>query len=205
MVFDDQNTVQRKRAVIIGRNLRALRQKADKTLADVAQQVGISVSHLANAEHGRRTLGGENLRRVLHLYGFSLGVFLSHIERLLISDQREESTNNGAIEPLPILLIGHDLREPQLILLIPTYTHDEPEHLLLRLPPGSELWREHLMLPVRCTIACSRGALLVETPFREHLLLEDNILVIPPELPHRFRNHTSNASSAYIWVERAWL
>jgi transcriptional regulator with XRE-family HTH domain len=100
MVFDDQNTVQRKRAVIIGRNLRALRQKADKTLADVAQQVGISVSHLANAEHGRRTLGGENLRRVLQLYEFSLGVFLSHIERLLISDQREESTYNGAIEPL---------------------------------------------------------------------------------------------------------
>ncbi len=205
MVSDDQSTVQRKRSEIIGRNLRALRQKADMTLAYVAQKAGVSVSHLANAEHGRRTLGGEHLRRVLHLYGFSLGVFLSHIERLLASDQCVEYTNNGAIEPLPIVLIGHDLREPQLILLIPTYTHDEPEHLLLRLPPGGELWREHLMLPVRCTIACSRGALLVETPFREHLLLEDHILIIPPELPHRFRNHTFDESSAYIWVERAWL
>jgi|DewCreStandDraft_2_1066082.scaffolds.fasta_scaffold00070_52 transcriptional regulator with XRE-family HTH domain len=204
MDFDESRSY-RERAQLIGANLRALRRKAGKTLAEVAHVAGVSVSHLANAEHGRRMLGGEHLRRVVSLYGYSLGVFLSYIERLLQPERIESSTEYRAIEPTPIPLIGQDPREPQLVLLAPIFSADDPEHLLLHLPAGTELWQPHLSLPVRCTVVCARGALLVETPQREHLLCESGFLVIPPELPHRFRNHTSTASSAYIWVERAWL
>ncbi|GIV56459.1 MAG: hypothetical protein KatS3mg040_1227 [Candidatus Kapaibacterium sp.] len=204
MDFDESRSY-RERAQLIGANLRALRRKAGKTLADVAQVAGVSISHLANAEHGRRMLGGEHLRRVVGLYGYSLGVFLSHIERLLQQESTELSVDHRAIEPTPIVLIGQDSHEPHLVLLAPTYSVNDPEHLLLHLPAGTELWQPHLSLPVRCTVVCARGALLVETPQREHLLCESGFLVIPPELPHRFRNHTSTASTAYIWVERAWL
>ncbi|RMF35643.1 MAG: helix-turn-helix domain-containing protein [Chlorobiota bacterium] len=204
MDFDESRSSQA-RAKLIGANLRALRRKVGKTLAEVARVAGVSVSHLANAEHGRRMLAGEYLRRVVALYGYSLGVFLSHIERLRTREKTEHSAELCAIEPTPIPLIGQDQREPHLLLLVPTFSADEPEHLLLHLPPGTELWQPHLSLPVRCTVACARGALLVETPQREYLLSESGFLVIPPEVPHRFRNHTTTASSAYIWVERAWL
>lgn len=204
MDFDESQSYQ-ERAKLIGANLRALRRKAGKTLAEVAQVAGVSVSHIANTEHGRRMIGGEQLRRVVGLYGYSLGVFLSHIHRLLQQGNTDAVAEQCAIEPTPIPLLGQDQSEPHLLLLVPTYSADEPELLLLHLPAGAHLWQPYLSLPVRCIVACARGALLVETPQREYLLSEGGSLIIPPELAHRFRNHTSTASSAYIWVEQAWL
>ncbi|GIV54072.1 MAG: XRE family transcriptional regulator [Candidatus Kapaibacterium sp.] len=192
---------------LIGTNLRALRRKHGLTLNQVAQEANISISHLANAEQGRRSIGGEQLRRILQCYGYSLGVFCTHIKLLLGSEDgfAEPASDAEIIEHSPIPLIGRHNQEPHLLLLRPTPSTDEPEHLLLILPPGTELWRSYLVLPCRSSVAVAHGVLLVETKHREYALHASEYLSIPAEVPHRFRNHTRSETRAYIWVESAWL
>ncbi len=195
------------RAAIIGANLRALRLKHGYTLDSVARRASVSISHLANAEQGRRSLSGEQLRQVLDCYGFSLGVFLTHIESLLRPAEYNVPPDPATevIEYPPIRLIGKQSHEPQLFLLHPTYSETEPEHLLLILPPATELWRSYLVLPCRSSIGVAVGTVLVETPKREFALPTSGYLTIPAHTPHRFRNHTRSEARAYIWVETARL
>jgi transcriptional regulator with XRE-family HTH domain len=195
------------RTALIGANLQALRHKHGYTLSHVAEIAGISVSHLANVEQGRRSIGGEQLRQILQSFGYSLGVFMTHIESLLAppNDSSEDQSGGCIVEYRPIRLIGRNAHEPQLLLLHPTRSYEEPEHLLLILPAGRELWHSYLELPCRCSVAVACGALLVETRQREYTLAANNYLALPPGIQHRFRNHTGTEARAYIWVESAWV
>lgn len=200
--FDDTDVVH-KRTQLIGANLRALRKAHGKTLEEVAQAGGLSVSHLANVEHGRRTLDGEQLRQILQLYGYSLAVFLTHIATFL--DPQYENNDDYVSQYEPIPLVGRHGGEATLLLLHPTPTIDTAAHLLLLLPPGGELWHKYLVLPHRCSLAIAQGTLLVETPHREYVLTENEYLALAPGVAHRFRNHTPAEARAYIWVESACI
>lgn len=199
----DDVVVAHERAHLIGANLRALRQTSGKTLEEVARAGRLSVSHLANAEQGRRTLDGEQLRRILQLYDYSLSVFMTHIATFLDADYQD--TDSGVCHYKPIPLVGRLKGDSTLLLLHPTPTIEIPAHLLLRLPPGSELWQDYLVLPSRCSIAGARGAMLVETPHREYIIAESEYLSLSAGVAHRFRNHTTMEARAYIWVESACL
>ncbi|MCX7936407.1 MAG: XRE family transcriptional regulator [Chlorobi bacterium] len=193
-----------RRMQCIGANLRALRRKTGKTLEEVATKAGVSVSHLANAEHGRRMLHGELLRNVLVLYGYSLAVFMSHIEKLI--QPLNENRNSDAVIPAsPIPLMGYRPGQGELHLLHPVFSVEESAHLLLILPPEQELWHSYIVLPARCSVGVARGALLIETPQREFLLNDGEYATILPHQPHRFRNHTLAEARAYIWVETACI
>lgn len=198
--MNDDRAVQRQE--LIGANLRALRLKHGITLDDAARAAGLSLSHLANVESGRRCIGGEQLRRVLNLYGYSLAVFLSHIESFVVNDGREhyEQTTESH-EPIP--LVGRSESGARLLLLEPVLSVDRPAYMLLILPPGSELWQPHIVLPCCCRVGVARGELLIETPQREYVLAESQYLSIAASVPHRFRNHTTSESRAYIWSETA--
>ncbi|MCX7930250.1 MAG: XRE family transcriptional regulator [Chlorobi bacterium] len=194
--------IQFSREFLIGTNLRALRIKHGYTLEHVAQVAGVSSSQIANVESGRRTLEGESLRRVLQLYDYSLAVFLTHIETLMGS---AVAADDEVATPPPIPLIGRTAKQARVVLLHPTPSPDNPEHLLVVLPAETELWPAYIALPVLVRILVVSGSLLVETPHREYALEERQFLSIPPQKQHRFRNHTDSEACAYIWVETACL
>lgn len=200
--YDDGDVVQQW-TQLVGANLRALRQMYGKTLEEAARAGNLSVSHLANAEQGRRTLDGEQLRRILQLYEYSLSVFMTHIAMLLDTDYQNTDGSVRYYKPIP--LIGRQKDDPTLLLLHPTPTLETPAHCLLRLPPGGELWQDYLVLQSRCSVTVARGAMLVETPYREYILAENEYLALSAGVAHRFRNHTATEARAYIWVETACL
>lgn len=53
----------------LGKDLRALREKADVARTDAAQYIGIGAPTMSKIEHGKQNIGLGNLRSLLHLYG----------------------------------------------------------------------------------------------------------------------------------------
>lgn len=189
------------RLQLIAVNLRALRKRHGLTLREVAQVCGLSIPHLANVERGSRSISGEHLRLILQVYGYSLSVFLSLIESYLASPNSDDTA--PARQYSPIMLVGRDRHDSQLLLLRPTYSREQPAPLLLVLPPGAELWHAFLTLPEPCGIICGQGVLLVETQHREYTLKEGQYLELAAHIAHRFRNHTPTETRAYIWTATA--
>ena len=59
--------------------LRMLRQRAHKTLADVADGAGISVSFLSDMERGRTLPALDTLERIADVFGLSIGELLVNV------------------------------------------------------------------------------------------------------------------------------
>lgn len=55
-----------------GRRVRAIREKYDKTLQEVADEIGMSRAHLSRLESGSRTWNLESQEKVAALFGVSL-------------------------------------------------------------------------------------------------------------------------------------
>jgi transcriptional regulator with XRE-family HTH domain len=55
--------------------LRRLRQRSGKTATAVAQELGISLSHVSEFERGQKGLSMGLLRRLLGLYGLDLEIW----------------------------------------------------------------------------------------------------------------------------------
>jgi transcriptional regulator with XRE-family HTH domain len=67
----------------LGRALSALRESEGESLAQFAQRLGVSRSHLSDLEHGRRTLSLQRASEFAHALGQNEAQFV----RLALQDQ----------------------------------------------------------------------------------------------------------------------
>ncbi len=63
----------------VGRELRAERQAADRTLADVAEQAGVSIQYLSEVERGLKDPSSEILEAVVGALGLGLADVASRV------------------------------------------------------------------------------------------------------------------------------
>lgn len=79
MLAFEEREQQAQRIESIGKRLRALRQRAGFTLADVASRAGISVSYLSDMERERTIPALDTLEAIAEVYGLTVGEALVNV------------------------------------------------------------------------------------------------------------------------------
>jgi len=112
----------------IGRQLRARRAAAGRTVASVAMDAGLSVPYVANLENGRGnpTLGA--LSRLASALGMRLGVSFEP------PDETTSGTPPSLVEiPPPLVRLGRTERFQRMIELISANLRSDPDELAAQL------------------------------------------------------------------------
>lgn len=186
---------------LIGANLRALRVAHDCTLEEVARKTSLSKPFLSLVESGKRSIRSEDLRRVVMVFGFSLGYFLSQVERSLKEIPQSAPVVSG--RESSILLDGKRKEDAYSLLLMRIMNSaDDTQVLRLHLPPCSQMSDSYISIdaPVRGVV--SNGCLLLEIRGGdEYLVREGEEFLYDGKREHVLRNHTVQSSTSYLWIE----
>jgi transcriptional regulator with XRE-family HTH domain len=83
----------------LGKELRALREKADVTRSAAAQYIGLGAPTMSKIELGRQNIGLGNLRALLHLYGVDGELHDELLERGKQANQRDWWSSYGDTVP----------------------------------------------------------------------------------------------------------
>lgn len=112
----------------VGRQLRARRAAAGRTVASVAMDAGLSVPYIANLENGRGNPTLDALRRLAQALGTELSVSLEP------SDGRARLTPpNSADIPLPLVRLGRTERFRRMTGLLSGNLGSDPDDLATQL------------------------------------------------------------------------
>lgn len=172
---------------LIGSNLKKLRQIKDCTLEKAALSTGLSKSFLSLVENGNRRIKFADIRALLNVYGYSLGLFLSQI-----NDQTQK--HSVVISDSDMLLLdGFDnFADYSLRLAEPISTIEETQKLLLILPSAAELDIPLFGKQVKIEGFVAAGTLLIEFQNDEHTVKTNEFFRIHTEKNFRFRNFTDS-------------
>ncbi|MCS6965173.1 MAG: helix-turn-helix domain-containing protein [Candidatus Kapabacteria bacterium] len=187
----------------LGQQLRRLREWHERTLTEVARQVGISKALLSLAEQGKRRLPFKVLRHLLSLYGASfamLGSSVCPVARSAYGGQVWQGTNLLAV------VTDRSLQGSVLRLLRPVQSSEDAEWLELCLRAGSQLPPEgYWSFPTPTNGIAIDGNLLVEMPGDELLIRSGESFHIRAQQPHCYRNYLSTSIRALLVLQHAVL
>ncbi|MGH3858381.1 helix-turn-helix domain-containing protein [Actinokineospora sp.] len=84
---------------LLGKELRALREKADVAMAEAARYVGVGNPTMSKIELGRQNIGLGNLRALLHLYGVEGELHDELLNRGVQANQKDWWSSYGDTVP----------------------------------------------------------------------------------------------------------
>lgn len=127
----------RARAPAIGPRLRSLRRKRGLSLAQVANEVGISVAYLSALERSQMSSSVGTLRKLARFYGVNILDFFNpaHSNPHLVRPGERKLLEAGRGVRMELLAWGNTLMEPHLFRIAPgagsgdSYSHEGEEFL----------------------------------------------------------------------------
>ncbi len=191
-------TLDRDATTSVGADIRAARQRAGRTLSDVAEAAGVSIGYLSQVERGQLTASVDALRRIAETLGLPAGglAFAGAIPVqgrtgvALVPRDGRKSVTFGDRD------ISYEVLTPNL--------QGRFSVLMLDVPPGQESGPSfsHAGEDV---VHVTAGVLDVEVGDVWHKVGPGDTLSFASELPHRWRNAGKSKARA-IWISSPpWL
>jgi transcriptional regulator with XRE-family HTH domain len=183
----------------IGANLKALRQSCDKTLEELANSGGISISYLSLVESGKRSIKPMILRSMLLDCGMTLGYFLSQIQ-LLLNEQEviKHETVNSIVTKFSHSILLSGSRVPNEFSMVLHRIMETPgSHQLIScyLPAETAIHdtRLHTQTPIQVVV--NEGIVLLEYKKAEYILKKYDECMVEANSTFMLRNYTQSASA----------
>jgi len=179
----------------LGTSIREARRAAGKTLRDVAEASGVSISYLSQIERDLLTPAIGALRRIAEALGlpagtlaFASGARPGRVGIVRRTARKRVSLGDGAID--------WELLTPDV--------QGRVSVLALNVPPGAE-GGEAFSHPGEDIVVVQRGTLAVEVGGLWHEIGAGDSMRFSSEIPHRWRNAGSEPVEA-LWISSPpWL
>ncbi len=189
----------------IQEHLKQLRIAKELTVAQAAEQCGISKSMLSMVENGTRVLGFDDTRALLRMYDYSVETMVQLLFQKKFYKELKE------IPPTPLTLHKHEevLFADNETRIIQCLWEDLQWHLRIDIAPKSDL-RVAPIQPTstaKCTIL--QGTVLCEATVQgkktETVLKQGSICHIHPNYTYAFRNHREEPCTFFLMCEKSLL
>lgn len=179
----------------IGKNLQRLRSASERTLRDAAERAGISKAFLSLVENGKRRVKAPELRKILNVYNYSVGRFISEA----LFDVEDEL--NFIQQRKDFILLEGDLNKSvyHILLLRPVLHKHDIELLEIYLPPDTEL-NYKLSISAEIRGIMKSGSMLIDFTNDENVANEGDEFSFDGKIPHIYRNHTANPATANLII-----
>lgn len=186
---------------LIGRNLRNLRLSKEMTLNEVAAASGFSISFLSQVEKGTRSIKPADLKSVLTACGFSLCIFMSHVQK----DIAQFPLNAGdkkRIRENFVLLDGERNGADSIFLTAPVFENTDAITLEINIAAGSQT-NEFVLGPSRLSLYAAKNSFIMITDKKEEFLSEGEAFHAEAPLRTVLRNPGKEPCRAIITLDKA--
>lgn len=171
----------------IGAQLKAARMARRKTLAEVADESGLTKGFLSKLERDQASASVASLMRLCDALGISVGALFNASPGEVIRHDAYPRINFGGTGMVEYLLTPHGERRMQAI--------------LSEIEPGGGSGDEDYSLPADVEFVFVLDGRLFVTLHDEEILLEQgDTLTFPPHTPHTFRSANTEGRTKVLWV-----
>lgn len=188
-------------AKYLGKKLKMLRHINEMTIDEVATKIQASNSFISYIEKGERKIKGLQLRKLLAVYNYPLGKFLSHILDEYIEYNYEPDAIVQKYEHHILLEGNNNATDMYLKLLRPIRSDDDSEILELYLPPGSQIpIDDNFIVKAEIRGIVIEGGLLVVIESDENNVKVGEEFSFKGSKPHYFRNPANFPAKAILII-----
>jgi transcriptional regulator with XRE-family HTH domain len=185
----------------IGKKLKELRHIKELTIDEVAAKTQLSKSYITYIEKGERKIKGLQLRKLLAIYSYPLGKFLSDI----LDEYKDYKYEPDAIlqkSEHSILLDGYYSASAIYIkLLRPIRSKDDIEILELYLPGNTQLpIDDNILIRAEIRGIVTEGTLLIIIENNEFEAIKGVEFCVKADKPHYYRNASSYPTKVILII-----